>query len=68
MMTESDRLQIEAAASGGVSGTLATNPLLEEALERLGYTIPYYTTGVELQGICQRILQRLKIRQARENK
>ena len=51
-----DRLQIETAAQGCVSGTLGEWPLLAEAMARRGYALPSNTTGAIVSEYCQRIL------------
>ena len=48
-MTERDFLQLDQAARGGVSGTLAEWPLLQAALARCGVKLPATARAREMQ-------------------
>lgn len=48
-MTERDFLQLDQAARGGVSGTLAEWPLLQAALARCGMKLPATARAREMQ-------------------
>lgn len=50
-----DNLQIEQAAKGCCSGTLAEWPCLKAALKRLGHDLPDSATGMELIRLCIKI-------------
>jgi len=50
------RLQIEQAAIGMVSGTLREWPHLKKALRYYGVSIDDYCPAVELQKVCQSVL------------
>lgn len=53
------RLQIEMAAAGCVSGTLAEWPHLKAALRRWGVQLPDSTTARELKRECLKLTQHL---------
>lgn len=55
-LNEHDRLQIEMAAQGCVSGTLAEWPHLMGALRRVGFDLPAKTEAWRLRNLCQQIL------------
>ena len=48
-MTDHDQLQLDQAARGGVSGTLAEWPLLQAALARCGMKMPTTARAREMQ-------------------
>ena len=48
-MTDHDQLQLDQAARGGVSGTLAEWPLLQAALARCGMNLPATARAREMQ-------------------
>lgn len=51
-------LQIEQAAHGMVSGTLAEWPHLKSALRKRGIDLPNHTSADELKGICKAYFER----------
>lgn len=55
-MTQHDRDQIEMAAAGCVSGSLADWPLLAGALRRLGLDLPGSTEAWRLRNLCEVII------------
>ena len=54
-----EMLQIEMAAKGCVSGTLAEWPHLERALRKRGIDMANTATAQEMQAACKSYLQRL---------
>ena len=48
-MTDRDQLQLDQAARGCISGTLAEWPLLQEALARCGMNLPATARAREMQ-------------------
>jgi hypothetical protein len=56
------RIQIEMAALGAISGTLAEWPHLKHALRQLGYHLPDHTHAIELRELCREILKTEKSR------
>lgn len=55
-LNDHDRLQIEMAAQGCVSGTLAEWPHLMGALRRAGFDLPAKTEAWRLRGLSRQIL------------
>lgn len=58
VMTERDFLQLDQAARGGVSGTLAEWPLLQAALARCGMKMPTTARAREMQRASAECLDR----------
>lgn len=54
--TEFDRLQVQMAAKGCVSGTLAEWPYLAGALRRYGFDLPPETEARHLRDLSREIL------------
>lgn len=57
-MTEQDVLQLDQAARGGVSGTLAEWPLLQVALTNCGMNLPATARAREMQRASAECLDR----------
>ena len=57
-MTDRDQLQLDQAARGGVSGTLAEWPLLQAALARCGVNLPTDADRSEMMAASAECLDR----------
>ena len=57
-MTDHDQLQLDQAARGCVSGTLAERPLLQEALARCGMKLPATADRSEMMAASAECLDR----------
>jgi hypothetical protein len=56
-LTKHQRVQIEMAAMGAVSGTIIEWPHLRRALRALGYELPDDASALEMREMCREVLK-----------